>query len=108
MRVSMQAFVCVHARVREGVCVSPSGRLSVRVDVRASNCLIVHACVQQCIHSVGCMRACVRAYVSVRPTVRPFVCLSVCLSACMFVRLNVCSHMRAFINACAIFLISNF
>ena len=26
----------------------------------------------------------------------------------MFVRPNVCSHMRAFINACAAFLISNF
>ena len=52
VRVSMLAFVCVHVRVREGVCVNPS------------------------------------------------VCLSVCLSACMFVRPNVCSYMRAFINAC--------
>ena len=60
VRVSMLAFVWVHAHEREGVCVSPS------------------------------------------------VCLSVCLSACMFVRSNVCSYMRAFVNACATFLISNF
>ena len=56
----MHVFVCLHARVREGVCLSPS------------------------------------------------VLPSVCLSACMFVRPNICSHMRAFINACATFLISNF
>ena len=62
--VSMLAFVCMHARVREGVCVSASIRWSVR--------------------------------------------MSVCLSACMFVRPNVCSQMRAFINAYATFLISNF
>ena len=65
---SMYAFVCLHARVREGVCLSPSGHPSVRLSVRPS----------------------------------------VCLSACMFVRPNVCSHMRAFINACATFIISNF
>ena len=33
---------------------------------------------------------------------------SICLSACMFVHSNVRSHMRAFINACETFLISNF
>ena len=94
VRVSMLAFVLVHVRVREGVCVSPSVRpsvhLSVRVHVRASKCLIVH--VHACVHQ--CMCSCGR--------------LSVSLSACMFVHPNVCSHMRAFINACAAFLISNF
>ena len=67
VRVSMLAFVSVHARKREGVCVSPSVRLSVclsvRVHVRASKCLIVHACVHQCMRSCSCMRACLRAYV---------------------------------------------
>ena len=58
----MHAFVCLHARVCEGLCLSPSVRHSVR--------------------------------------------LSVCLSACMLVSPNVCSHMRAFINACAPFLFS--
>ena len=88
LRSSMHAFVCLHARVREGV------RPSVRVHVRASKCLIVQACVHQCMRSCVCMHACVRA--------------SVRLSACMFVRPNDCSHMRAFINACAAFLTSNF
>ena len=37
---------------------------------------------------------------SVRPSVRPSVRLSVCLSAYMFVRPNVWSYLRAFINAC--------
>ena len=49
-------------------------------------------------HEFVCLHACVRE--GVRP--------SVCLSACMFVRPKDCSHMRAFINACAAFLISNF
>ena len=48
---SMHALVCLHARVSQGVCLSPSVRpsfgpsvcLSVRVHVRASKCLFVHA-----------------------------------------------------------------
>ena len=56
VHISMLAFVCVHARVREGVCVGPSVRpfvclSSVRVHVRASKCLIVHAFVHQCLRS---------------------------------------------------------
>ena len=60
MHSSMHAFMCLHARVREGICLNLS------------------------------------------------VCLSIYLSACMFVNPNVCSHMCAFFNACATFLISNF
>ena len=57
VRLSILVFACVHARVREGVCVIPSVRpcfrpfvclsvyLSVRVHILASKCLIVHACV---------------------------------------------------------------
>ena len=45
VRVSMLPFVCVHARVREGVCVSPSARQSVRpsvcLSVRLSACMFV-------------------------------------------------------------------
>ena len=41
VRVSMLPFVCVHARVREGVCVSPSVRPSVRLSVRLSKCMFV-------------------------------------------------------------------
>ena len=59
--VSRLAFVCVHARVRKGVCVSPSVRpagrpsvcLSVRVHVHASKCLIVHASVRQCMRDIS-------------------------------------------------------
>ena len=41
VRVSMLPFVCVHARVREGICVSPSVRLSVYLSVRLSKCMFV-------------------------------------------------------------------
>ena len=71
VRVSMLPFVCVHARVREGVCVSPSVRpsvcpsvcSSVQMHVRASKCLIIQAFVHQCMRSCVCMHACVRVYV---------------------------------------------
>ena len=90
VRLSMLAFVCVNARVREGVCVIPSVRrfVCLSVRVRASKCLIVQACVPQCMLSCVCMHTCVRAYVWVRPSVRPSVCLSVRVhfraSKCMF------------------------
>ena len=53
LRSSMHAFVCLHARVHEGVCLSPSVRLSVRVHVRASKCLFAHACVHQCMRGIS-------------------------------------------------------
>ena len=87
------AFVYMHERVREGVCESLSDRPSVcladRLQVRASKCLIVHACVHQCMRSCVCMHACVRYYVCVRSSVLPSVHLSVCLPVRMFVRPNV-------------------
>ena len=84
VRVSMIAFVCVHARVREGVCVSPSLRpsvvcLSVRVHVRASKCF--------------------RAYLLARPSVRPFVCLSVCPHAYSCVQMFDRTCMRSSLHA---------
>ena len=109
VRVSMLAFECVHARVREGVCVSPSVCLSVRVHVSASICLsYMSAFINACVRVLACVREGVCLNPSVRPSVSQSACMSVCLSACMFVRPNVCSHMRAFINAYAIFFISNF
>ena len=100
-RVSMLAFVCVHARVREVVCVSPSvrpfvclsGCPSVRMHIRASKCLIVHACVHQCLRScVACTRAGGRMFESVRSSVRlsVFIRAHVCASNCLFA--HVCFH----------------
>ena len=107
VRVSIPAFVCVHARVREDVCESPSVCLSVRPSV----CLRAYSCVQM--FDRTCVRPSMHAFVYLRggiclsPSVLPSVRSSVCLSPCIFVHPNVCSHMRAFINACATFLISN-
>ena len=94
VRVSMLAFVCVHARVREGVCVSSSVRLSVGVHVRASKCFIEHACVHQC------MRSCVYMFESVFPSFRPSVCLSVCLSVRVHVRASKCLFANACVHQC--------
>ena len=54
-------------------------------------CLSVRAYVAECI-VCACKHERVRESVCASP--------SVCLSACIFVRPNVCSYMRAFINAC--------
>ena len=103
VRVSMRAFVCVQARVREGVCVSPSVRPSVRPSVHLSVCPCSCSCVQmfdrRCVrstmHAFVCLYARVHEGVCVSPSerpsvcVRPFACLSISLSACMFVRPNV-------------------
>ena len=98
VRVSMLPFVCVHARVRDCVYVSPS--VCLPVCPRACSCVQMfdRTSLRSSMHAFVCLHA------RVREGVRP----SVCLSACMFVRPNDCSHMRAFINACAAFLISNF
>ena len=78
VRSSMHAFVCLHARVREGQCLSPSVLPSVRSSM----------------YAFVCMHACVRAYVWVRPS----LCLSVCLSDRTWVRSSihafVCLHAR--------------
>ena len=58
--------------------------------------------------SASCERVSMLAFVREGAYVSPSVRLSGCLPACMFVRPNVCSHIRAFINACATFLISSF
>ena len=51
VRVSMLAFVCVHARVRKWEAVHPFVCLSVSVHVLASKCLIVHACFRVFAHT---------------------------------------------------------
>ena len=52
VRVSMPAFVCVHARVREGVYVSPFVRTSVRPStfmfVRPNVCSYMRAFISAC------------------------------------------------------------
>ena len=92
--------------------------MRVCLSVRPSVCPIVCVCPRACscvqmfdrtslrlsMHAFVCLHARVREGVNLRPSVRP----SVCLSACMFVRTNVCSLMRGFINVCGAFLISNF
>ena len=75
--------------------VPPSVRLSQRVHIRASNCLIVHATVHQCMRSCVCMHACVRAYGLSRPSA---ALLSVCLSVRMHVRASKCFFVHAYIH----------
>ena len=70
---------------------------SVRMYLSAS-------CVHISMLAFVCVHACVREGICVNPSVRP----SDCLSACMFMHPNICSHISAFINAYATFLISNF
>ena len=76
--ISILTFVCVHARMREGVCRSEAGR------PRACSCvqMFVHTCVRSSMHAFVCVHARVREGVCVSPSVR--------LSVCMFVRPNVC------------------
>ena len=93
VRVTMLVLVCVHARVSEDVCVSPSVRLS--VCPRACSCVQIfdRTSLRSSMHVFVCLHACVREGVCLSPSVR----LSVCLSTCMFVRPNV--RMRSSIHA---------
>ena len=101
VRVSMLAIVCVHARVREGVCVSPSVCLSVRP--RACSCIKMfdRKCVRASMHAFVCLHARVREGVCVslfvRPSIRPSVRLLVCL--CLSVRPSVCLSVRVHVRA---------
>ena len=92
VRVSMLPFVCVHAGVREGVCVSPSVRFD-RTSLRSS------------MHTFVCLHARVREGVCLSPPVRPSVCPRACSCVQMFVRTCVrpSMHARPFL-----FLTSNF
>ena len=72
--------------------------LSVRAMYLSASCVRVSMLAFVFVHAR--VRAWGRMCESIRPPVRPFVCLSVCLPACMFVRPNVWSYMRAFINVC--------
>ena len=92
VRISMLPFRCVHARVRDCVYVSPS--VCLPVCPRACSCIQMfdRTSLRSSIHSFVCLHALVREGVRLSVRVRP----------------NDCSHMRAFINACTAFLISNF
>ena len=72
-------------------------------------CVYVPECIVcACKHTSIHVCAWVRAWGHMCESVHPSIHLFVCLSMCMFVLPNVCSHMRAFISDCAIFLTSNF
>ena len=105
VRVSMLAFVCVHARVREGVCVSPSVA-SVRLSVcpRACSCVQMfdRTCVRSSIYAFVCVHVRVREGVCVSPADRPSVCLSVRVrfraSKCLIVHAYVHQCMRSCVH----------
>ena len=96
----MLAFVCVHARVREGVFVSPSVRLSVCLSVYSRSCscvqMFVGTCVRLSKHAFVCVHACVREGALVSPTVR--VRPSAYLSVRMHVRTSKCLFVHASIH----------
>ena len=99
-----ECTVCAfkHASVRVCECARAWGRMC--DSVRPSVCLSVcpRSCVQMfdrtsvrsSMHAFVCLHAHVREGVCLSPYVRPSVLPSVCLSACIFVRPNVCSHIR--------------
>ena len=126
VRVSMLAFVCMHARVREGADVSPSVRPPL---VCLSVCTCTCSCVQMfdrtcvrspmhafvCLYVGVCLSPSVRPSVcrsvgpSVRVSVRPSVCLSVCPRACSCVQLFVSTYVLSSMHARHfLFLTSNF
>ena len=98
----MLAFVCVRARLREGVCVSPSVCPAVRPSVCLSVCPRACSCVQMfdrtCMHSsmhaLVVWHARVREGICLSPSVLPSVRLSVCSRACSCVQMFVrtCGH----------------
>ena len=100
VRVSMLAFVCVHARVREGVCVSRSVGRSVRPSVRPSVCLSIwsymRAFINACVRVFACTRSSGRMFESVCPSFR----LSVWLSVRVHVRASKCLFAQACIHQC--------
>ena len=114
VRVRMLAFVCVHARVHEGVCVG----LSARHSTRPSVCLCLSACLSACMfvvqmfvrrcvrssmHAFVCLHARVREGVylssSVLPSVRPCICLSDCPRPCSCVQIFVRTCVRSSMHA---------
>ena len=125
VRVKMLAFVCVHARVREAECVSPSVRpsvhpsfcLSLSIWSRAYSCVQMfdRTSVRSSLHTFVClharMREGVRLSLLIRLSVSPRACSCVqifdftCVRSIMHAFMYL--HMRAFINPCATFHLSH-
>ena len=111
VRVRMLAFVCVHARVHEGVCIGPSARHSTRPSVCLclSACLsafmfvvqmFVRRCVRSSMHAFVCLHARVREGVYLSSSVLPSVRASVCLSASVQFRASKCLFAYACVHQC--------
>ena len=99
MCVSMLAFVGMHARLCEDVCVSLADRPSVCPHACSCVQMFDRTCVRSSMHSFVCLHTRVHEDICLSPSGLPSVCLSVCLSVRVHVRASKdLFAMRAFIS----------
>ena len=94
VRVSILAFVYVHARVREGVYV----RKTVRPSIHLSVCPRACSCVQMIDRT--CVRSSMHAFVCLHARVRESLCVSSSVRLCLSVRVHGRASKGLFVHAC--------